>query len=177
MDYTAPGKNDDSDSPRYELSLFGIILILAIITHPNQQVFYVTNGLEKKTEDLIQFYSKVSQNYVEKLPLIFGKWPFLTKTWRYAHQWFFPVLYERTEDEFARAIRPGPVPVSLGGVKEYHDAMQGIAFHTTARLFELYRGLSSVLHIAAYNSESEDPLIHDGDQQTVLSVLEKNRKN
>jgi DNA-binding MarR family transcriptional regulator len=169
-------KNDDSDGPRYELSLFGIILILAIITHPKQRVFYATNGLEKKAEDLIKFYNKVSQNYTEKLPLIFGKWPLLTKTWHFAYQWFYPVLYEKIEDEFARAIRPGPVPVSHGGIKEYQDAIQEISFHTTARLFDLYRGLSSALRIAVHNVESEDPPMHNVDQQTFLSALEKKQK-
>ena len=77
------------------------------------------------------------------------------------------------EDEFARAMRPGPVTVTLGGVKEYQETMQEIAFHTTARLFELYRGLSSVLRNPEHKDDSEIPLLCDGEQQSVLSAGKK----
>jgi len=121
-------KTVSDDGPRYELSLLGIALILAIITHPHQKMFYIENGQEKNNEDLIKFYSAVSQNYADKLPLVFGKWGLLTKTWHHAYQWFLPVLYQNMEDEFARAMRPGSVSITLGGVKEYQDTMQEITF-------------------------------------------------
>ena len=97
----------DTKEPRYELSLLGIVLILAIVTHPHQKMFYANHVAVKNNEDLISFYNKVSANYVDKLPLIFGKWTFLTNTWRYAYRWFLPVLYLNIEDEFARAMTSG----------------------------------------------------------------------
>lgn len=103
--------------------------------------------------DLAEFYNKVSQNYADKLPLIFGKWPLLVEVSRFAYLWFFPILYQDLEDEFARFTRPGNVPITLGGVKEYEDTMQEIAFHT--RLFDLYRGLLSVMTNIDQNFEIE----------------------
>ena len=50
-------RTDSDDGPRYELSLLGIALILAIITHPHQKMFYIENGQEKNYKDLIKFYS------------------------------------------------------------------------------------------------------------------------
>ena len=168
---------DSGDEPRYELSLLGVILILAIVTHPHQKLFYIENGQEKNNEDLIKFYSRVSQNYADKLPLIFGKWGLLTNTWHYSYLWFIPVLYQNKEDEFARAIRPGLVSITLGGVKEYQDTMQEIAFHTTARLFELYQGLLSVLNLDDKKYDPGKPLIHNGDQRVgSLALVEKEKE-
>ena len=42
-------KTDGADGPRYELSLLGVILILAIVTHPHQKMFYKNNELEKNS--------------------------------------------------------------------------------------------------------------------------------
>jgi len=149
------------DGPRYELSLFGITLILAIVTHPRQMMFYGKNRIEKDPEDLIVFYNTVSQNYADKLPLVFGKWALLTDKWRYAYEWFSPVLYQNVTDEFARAKNLGSVSVILGGVKEYQETMHEIAFHAAARLFDLYRGISSVLHHA---DEDVSSLLEDNSE-------------
>ena len=91
----------------------------------------------------------------------------------YTYEWFLPVLYQNIEDEFARAIRPGSVPVTLGGVKEYRETMQEMAFHTTARLFDLYRGLSSVLSHTDQNDFSEIPLIRQ--KADKLDVTQKQK--
>jgi hypothetical protein len=104
--------------------------------------------------------------------LIFGKWTVLTKTRNYAHQWFLPILYQNLEDDFARAIKPGSVSVILGGVKEYQETMKEIAFHTTARLFDLYRGLSLVLQRVDQNSLSDGQL----QQQSGVIALELKQK-
>jgi DNA-binding MarR family transcriptional regulator len=165
-------KIDCVDGPRYELSLLGVILILAIVTNPHQKMFYTNNGFEKDDNDLAEFYCKVSKNYADKLPLVFGKWTLLTKTRNYAYQWFLPILYQKLEDDFTRAIRPGSVTVTLGGVKEYQETMQEIAFHTTARLFDLYRSLSVVLQSADQNSLSDEQL----QQQSGLLALELKQK-
>ena len=166
-------RTDCADGPRYELSLLGVILILAVVTHPHQKMFYKNNGLEKNNKDLVEFYSMVSQNYADKLPLIFGKWALLTRTRAYAYEWFLPVLYQNIEDEFARAIRPGSVTVTLGGVKEYRETMQEMAFHTTARLFDLYRGLSSALGHSDQNENSEIPLIRQKAGKLALTQKQK----
>jgi DNA-binding MarR family transcriptional regulator len=137
-------KIDCDDGSKYELSLFGIMLILGIITHSHQKMFYKSDGVEKNDNDLVEFYSMVCRNYADKLPLVFGKWDLLTKTWDYAYRWFLPVLYQNIEDNYSRAMRSGSVTVTLGGVKEYQETMQELSFHTTARLFELYEVLSSV---------------------------------
>ena len=114
----------------------------------------------------------MSRNYADKLPLIFGKWALLTKTMHYAYRWFLPVLYQNTVDEFTRAVRLGSVSVTLGGVKEYQETMGEIAFHTTARLFELYRGLSVVLdHGDKKNDSDIPPNRGDGQQREQTSLF------
>ncbi len=175
-------KLDNTDGPRYELSLIGVMLVLAIITHPHQRIFFVEkidNRSDKTTEDLELFYGKVSRNYADKLPLIFGKWALLTKKSQYAYQWFLHVLYQNIEDEFARAILSGPVPITLGGIKEYQESMQGIAFYTTTKLFEIYQGLLSALEDDDQNADSEIPLIHDHEDDqnaALLALLEKKKE-
>jgi DNA-binding MarR family transcriptional regulator len=177
-------KINSSEGFKYELSLFGAILILAIVTHPGQKMFYKDNGMAKDDDDLAEFYSKVSQNYADKIPLIFGKWPILVKASHDAYRWFFPILYQNLEDEFARFTRPGSVSVTLGGVKEYKDTIQEIAFHTTSRLFDLYRGLLSVITNNDQELETEhkedDSIAENRDRQLLhqagLSILEKKQK-
>ena len=54
-------RTDFADGPRYELSLLGVILTLAIVTHPHQKMFYKNNELEKNNLDLVEFYSIFSK--------------------------------------------------------------------------------------------------------------------
>jgi DNA-binding MarR family transcriptional regulator len=167
-------KMDNVDGPRYELSLLGVLLTLAIVTHPHQQMFFKDSGHQKSDEDLMTFYDIVSINYTDKLPLIFGKWALLTNTWQYAYQWFLPVLYQKVIDEFTRSKNPGSVSIALGGVKEYQETMREIAFHTAARLFELYRDISSILHHPDKKDDSEIPL--HGSNEAGLQALENKQK-
>lgn len=188
LSHLVVSSEESVDGPRYELSLFGIALILAIITHPRQMMFYGNNRLEKNPDDLIAFYNTVSQNYADKLPLVFGKWALLTDKCRNAYQWFLPVLYQNVMDEFARAKDSGSVSIILGGVKEYQETMHEIAFHAATRLFDLYRGISSVLHhvdvedvspLLDSNNESgpissdNSDIQLDGNNKAWLSALEK----
>ena len=108
------------------------------------------------------------------MPLIFGKWALLRRTRDYAYEWFLPILYQNIEDEFARSSRPGPVTVTLGGVKEYQETMQEMAFHTTVRLFELYRGLSSTLSHGDQNENAEISLI--GKRAGLLALEQKQKE-
>jgi hypothetical protein len=56
--------------------------------------------------------------------------------------------------------------------------MQGIAFYTTTKLFEIYHGLVSALHDGDQNDNSEIPLIHeheDDQNVAILALLEKKK--
>jgi hypothetical protein len=78
-------KNEkEKNNEKYELSLLGVLLVLAIIS------------LERRNEDTINFnhyksdyYNTAASNYREKLPLIFEKWGLLKKILRHR-------LYEYT---------------------------------------------------------------------------------
>ena len=123
------------------------MLILAIVSHPQQKMLHVEKidrGFVTTENDLTSFYKIVSKNYADKLPLIFGKWPIITSIWPHAYKGFLPVLYQNTIDEFTRFVRLGTVSITLGGVKEYIDSMEGIAFHIASKLIEIYQSIRSV---------------------------------
>ena len=67
------------------------------------------------------------------------------------------------------------VSINLGGVKEYQETMQEIAFHAAAKLFDLYRGISSFLHRAdqEYNSETA---LHGNNEGWLLALENKQKE-
>ena len=180
-------KKKNEDEPRYELSLFGIMLILAIVSHPQQKMLHVKNidrGFVTTENDLTSFYKIVSKNYADKLPLIFGKWPIITSIWPHAYKGFLPVLYQNTIDEFTRFVRLGSVSITLGGVKEYIDSMEGIAFHIASKLIEIYQSLRSVRkkydHTAISDLDQMHNIEHDEnteqDANAAISFLVEKEK-
>jgi hypothetical protein len=67
----------DNGKHKYELSLFGVILILAVIAygnHPSTIYYNDSYGMDLQT-----YFEEVALNYRDKLPLVFGKWDLLKK--------------------------------------------------------------------------------------------------
>ena len=75
---------DNRQSVTYELSLFGIMLIIALvryyyvgidnIRHPILNVKSNKLGLFFKDVPSNDYFDKIASNYHDKFPLIFGKW-------------------------------------------------------------------------------------------------------
>jgi hypothetical protein len=67
---------------KYELSLLGILVALAIVSLLRQ-------GPTKN--DFFEYYDAIASNYPEKLPLIFGKWELLKNSLNFS---FFPSIFD-----------------------------------------------------------------------------------
>ncbi|MGC2575430.1 MAG: hypothetical protein WA364_28315, partial [Candidatus Nitrosopolaris sp.] len=63
------GKRNNSRDEIYELSLLGVLLVLATIS--------LKRSHWEETNSYFNHYDKAAANYKEKLPLIFGKWTLL----------------------------------------------------------------------------------------------------
>ena len=82
---------------RYELTLFGVVLILAIVhyyRHNLPKIFF-NEYLDQKRNSY--YYNKVVSNYKDKIPLIFAKWQILTDVFNgvdFLMANFKPVFYK-----------------------------------------------------------------------------------
>jgi DNA-binding Lrp family transcriptional regulator len=123
---------------RYELSLFGIMLILAVIRAEN--IFEFFNISKKRTNfyniSLDGFLEKLAKNYSEKLPLIFGKWNKIKLSFVNS-DCILPLLFDPV---FFKDERPGyfSLPLPKGGNKEIHESIKAISSIATSKLSEIY---------------------------------------
>ena len=71
-------RNSVTGLQTYELSLFGVILVMMLIRKHDRDA---TTCLSEKQLTLSEYYNKIASNYEDKLPLIFGKfhWNLLKK--------------------------------------------------------------------------------------------------
>ena len=116
----------------YELSLFGVILILKLIR------FLHLYGLKKEKKlyfDNIAFkeyFEKIVKNYDTKLPLIFGKWHLLKSILKdYAICNFDKIINEHFFKEDTGSI-------SRGGNNEFFYSIREIILQTRQQLTEFY---------------------------------------
>jgi DNA-binding PadR family transcriptional regulator len=120
----------------YELSLFGVMLVLALLRYlyiegdEFQALLYYNLSLK-------DYYTKISRNYRDKLPLIFADRHILENG-------FFPdiVTFKNTRSIFTN------LPFYKGGNKEIYDGIQAAATRTNHKLNELYlQGLSTLTEL------------------------------
>lgn len=142
----------------YELSLLGVMLTLSIVRYSQMDDYDVVRyfnldgnahrpKLFYNNFTIAEYYSSVALNYKDKLPLVFGKWPSLKKTFGSRLVYCFdPVL-----DEKARRNRMA-TPVRLGGNKEFYDNMRALSEYRRAKLIEIYEQG----RIALYGSGSSE---------------------
>ncbi len=131
---------------RYELTLFGIILILAIIhyNHRYQSKIYFNEFLDKPRDK--NYYNIIVSNYKDKLPLIFAKWQLLTEVFNGVDQ-----LMANFEPIFYKEIRAPLIsrPMNIGGVKEIYENTLGIAYYRYSKLAEIHEsGVTSLEDIS-----------------------------
>jgi hypothetical protein len=133
---------------RYELSLFGIVLLLSVRAYYEfvnpEMLFY--NNLE-----FGEFSSKLSTNYKDKLPLIFGKWDSLMKETLGYNSVIFDILRNLFYDHTSKAMIESSVIV--GGVKEYYESVQTLSDWSYPRLEIIYKAGEKILEELAQSND------------------------
>lgn len=114
---------EDGKDENYELSLLGILLVLATIS------------LKRREEDNTYFnhYDTTARNYQEKLPLVLGKWRLLKETLDF--NWY-PSLFDYLLGDYKSEILS--LSVSLGGNKEIYDNIRAAGFRTISKFSMIY---------------------------------------
>ena len=133
---------EDETGKKYELSLFGVVLTLAMIyydQHNPSKIFFAEFLNQPRTKN---YYNIVVSSYKEKIPLIFFKWPQLIECFygvEYLMANFESVFYKEVRDQLIS------LPMNMGGVKELYDNVQAIAYNRYLKLTEIYQTGMSVL--------------------------------
>ena len=116
-------QEDNKQDENYELSLLGILLVLATITSKRIE--------EDKT--YFSHYDTAAGNYQEKLPLVFGKWKLLKETLDFYQ---FSSLFDYLFGDYKSEILS--LSVSLGGNKEIYDNIRAAGFRTISKFSTIH---------------------------------------
>jgi hypothetical protein len=164
-------ETDIGQHSTYELSLFGIMLVIALIRFNYIGIDKVHLGISNrythkfrlffKDVALEQYFDKIAFNYHDKIPLIFGKWSFLKKELGtlFLYDNFDFLLYDE-----AFSVNMG-TSIWLGGNKEFCDTLQALADRSVTMLKVLYiegRDILESLHkedVLRVKKENESKLL------------------
>ena len=127
------GEASGSTNERYELSLLGVLLILATKSLMRQR--------QEKTFSYADryYYNKIASTYPDKLPLMFGKWKFLKDALNFD---FFPSLFDYL---FLDRSEISSLSVLLGGNKEIYDNIRSDTLGKINKFLKVYDdGISAV---------------------------------
>jgi hypothetical protein len=116
-------QEDNNQDKIYELSLLGILLVLATITSKRIE--------EDKT--YFSHFDTAARNYQEKLPLVFGKWKLLKQTLDFYQ---FSSLFDYLFGDYKSEILS--LSVSLGGNKEIYDNIRAAGFRTISKFSTIH---------------------------------------
>jgi hypothetical protein len=130
----------DSNDVKYKLSLFGVMLTIALIRYHHIGIDrrrypkYTNPNLYNNKLNLSQYFDKIANNYEKEIPFIFGKWSLL-KTYLgedllYAGFDFF--FYEQERSNYMTDS------VWFGGRKEFYDDIQSLANNIRTNLNLIY---------------------------------------
>jgi hypothetical protein len=154
--------NKTSTSITYELSLFGIMLTMALIRYhyvgiDNVRCPHVhTDGLPLFYSDITQeeYYDRIAHNYPKKLPLIFAKWDLLKK------QLGSTLLYDNFDFMIYRETSPNNISQSIwfGGNKEFYQDIQSLANNARHHMSLIYiLGRNTLQTFQKYPNIMSDP--------------------
>jgi hypothetical protein len=144
LDHMLIVRKDISQDITYELSLFGIMLVIALIRFHYIGIDKVRLSIFNRRIDklklffedipLEEYFDKMALNYHDKLHLIFGKWSFLKKELgtSFLYDNFDFLLYNG-----AFSVNMG-TSIWLGGNKELCDTIQALAERSATMLKVLY---------------------------------------
>lgn len=128
-------KENENDSPSYELSLFGIMVVLTIIKHYHIELY--ESRLHHTTSDINifeKYFDIIAKNYKDKLPLIFGKWDILKE---YLGSLFYRnfdfLIYKDGYNTFDSSVWN----ISHGN-KEFLEELDKMGYHFKDSLYQIY---------------------------------------
>jgi hypothetical protein len=127
------GEEEKNDNKKYELSLIGVLLMLAITSLTIRDKLNIQSSANFS-------YNKIASNYKEKLPLIFGKWELLKKSiLDFSH---YPSIFDYL---FLAKSEILSLSVLLGGNKEIYDNIRSSALSIINKFFVVYdEGISAI---------------------------------
>jgi hypothetical protein len=127
----------------YELTLFGVMVVIAIISYhfagvknvqsqrgiSSTRISYWKPRLFFDNLNLKQYFDTIALNYRNKLPLIFGKWNLLKSQ-------LGTMLYDSFDFMIYKSNRAHTIDETIWsfGTKEYYDEIQALAYNTIKRL-------------------------------------------
>lgn len=127
------GEDSNNTTAKYELSLLGVLLMLAtksLMRQRQEKIFQDSDG---------DYYNKIASNYPDKLPLIFGKWKLLKGALDFD---FFPSLFDYL---FLDKSEISSLSVFLGGNKEIYDNIRSDTLGKINKFLKVYDdGISTV---------------------------------
>ncbi len=137
-------KQEDGKDENYELSLLGILLVLATIS------------LKRTGEDntYIDHYETTAKNYQEKLPLVFGKWRLLKETLGFDQ---FPSLFDYLFIDISQILS---LSVSLGGNKEIYDNIRAAGLRTISKFSAIHDEGVQAVQSVDYPKEFRNTAYH-----------------
>jgi hypothetical protein len=141
-------KRNNGKDENYELSLLGVLLVLATIS--------LKRSHWEETSSYSNHYDKAASNYQEKLPLIFGKWRLLKKTLDFDK---YPSIFDYLLGNYKSEILS--LPVSLGGNKEIYDNIRSAGWTTIIKFSTVYDKGIHALQSADYPEESRNTMYID----------------
>jgi hypothetical protein len=108
---------------RYELSLLGILLVLATLSLSRGK----TERMERVSLSAEEYYNIVASNYQDKLPLIFGRWKLVKQVLK---RDFLPSIFDYLFIDKAEILS---LSVLVGGNKEIYDNIKSAALNTISK--------------------------------------------
>lgn len=111
----------------YELSLFGVMLVLSIVRYNDMGM--IKQGLKYKDVGLGDYFDKISYAYKDKLPLIFGKWYLLKRILKTCSAYNFDITL--AEESYSSDSSKS---VLMGGNKEIYDSVRAAALYSSKQL-------------------------------------------
>jgi predicted transcriptional regulator len=130
LHYSVVCKNDLKGNDFYELSLFGIILVLTLIRYNDMDK--LKQGLCLKSITFQQYYDRIASNYKNKLPLIFGKWYLLKRILKEFCSYNFDTIIDKDT-----RLKSVDKLILAGGKRELYEGSKAVALHIHKQMSEL----------------------------------------
>jgi hypothetical protein len=155
-------RHNTEDTIAYELSLFGVMLVMTIVrSHDRDEMELFNNNFSFEG-----YFDKLVSNYHDKLPLIFGKWFTILK--KHLKVWsaynFDIVLIEENARSEAMDI-----PVAMKGNKEYYQNMHSLALYNNRRINDVFEMGRTVYN--DYQNDKADYLLLNYDNENSHRVV------
>jgi hypothetical protein len=146
----------------YELSLFGVVLALALVRYNDAE--RLNSSLHYNKIPLPDYFGIVAKNYRDKLPLIFGKWDLLKMILDERSAYNFDIVIDRET-----RLNPDMAPSILaGGNREFFETAKAIVLHNRRQLGQVQiAGLKAYLDhkfVTAFSQQQQQQKYDDNNK-------------